>query len=288
MKHTAIYFSLLLTYLIFSGANAAAPTPRLLQSLDLTRHYQNALRADEAIELSSTTERFVGLQIEQRLATPQGGLLILHDNGQTADWPYLLQQVRTYMPDVGWTTLAIDLPIPSDMSLGIMPLDDEELILADNNQEAQDNRVLERIAAGIAMLNNNGLFNIVILGYGEGAYWGSRYLAERLTEEEKIGYGLILYEPTLQRDELADYVAELQISTLDLYMNNSDYAHRQAKNRKAAAMRAEHPDYLQIHDALRQSSYGKSDIDRSTRRVWGWLKTHAAGNEADLVEEGVF
>jgi hypothetical protein len=42
--------------------------------------------------------------------------------------------------------------------------------------------------------------------------------------------------------------------------------------------------YLQIHDAASQASYGKADIDRSTRRVWGWLRNNAAGGEVNAVE----
>ena len=43
----------------------------------------------------------------------QGAVLILHDNGQNADWPYLIRPLRKYLPDSGWFTLALSLPYDS-------------------------------------------------------------------------------------------------------------------------------------------------------------------------------
>lgn len=275
---------------MLSAATATAapiPMPKLQQSLDLQQHFRNALRGEEVVELSTDRERFIALSLRQRTATPQGGLLILHDVGHTADWPYLLQQAREYLPDVGWNTLAISLPTPARDAIGLLPLDASEPASAELPEQSPEDRILARIRAGLAQLNNVGDFNIVIVGFGDGGYWGARYLAENLTEEEQAGYGLILVEAPGQYPDLEDFIGQLPIPTLDLYMADSDYAHRRAKDRKAAAARADHQEYLQIHDALRQSAYGKPEIDRTTRRIWGWLRENAAGGEAQLKEQVV-
>jgi hypothetical protein len=261
------------------------PTPKLNQALGLQTHYQNALQGEQVIELQTSTERFIALWLEQRTSNPEGGILILHDSGQTPDWPFLLKQIRTYLPDTGWSTLAIDLPLPSRDAIGVLPVsDDNTQTQSDVTPESHATRVLDRIASGIAQLNNENLFNIAVLGFGDGAYWGSRYLAERLSEEEEEGYALILYEPSPMADELPGFISQLTSPTLDVYMNDSSYAHLQAKNRKAAAMRAKHENYLQIHDASRHGFYGSPEIDRTTRRVWGWLRTNASGFEAQLAD----
>lgn len=278
-------------FVTLSGASALAapiPMPKLQQSLDIQQHYRNALRGEEVIELSTDTERFIALSLQQRTATPQGGLLILHDVGHTPNWPFLLQQAREYLPDVGWNTLAIDLPTPARDAVGVLPLDDTDTASAQTPQQTPDERVLARIRAGLARLNSLGDFNIVILGFGDGGYWGARYLAENLTEAEQDGYGLILVEAPGQYPDLDGFIGELPIPMLDLYMTDSDYAHRRAKERKASAARAENEDYQQIHDALRQSTYGKPSIDRTTRRIWGWLRENAAGGEAQLEEQTLY
>jgi hypothetical protein len=264
------------------------PTPNVSRSLDIQRHYQNALQGEQVLELETSTERFIALSIEQRTNKPQGGILILHDVGHTPDWPFLLKQARLFLPDVGWNTLSIDLPTPQRDAIGRIPLQDTTQATDTNavqTQEDWESRLMDRLAAGIKQLNDDGIFNIAVLGYGDGGYWGAKYLSERLSEEEEEGYALILYEPPLTYSDLPDMIGKLTIPLLDIYMHDSEYAHLQAKLRKASAMRADHPDYLQIHDASRHGFLGSPDIDRSTRRVWGWLRNHAAGYEAELVDE---
>jgi hypothetical protein len=274
--------SVLLT--LQAGQGATAPTPNLLRNLDLQRYYLAAMRGEQVLELSTDQERFIALSLEQRTASPKGGILILHDIGHTPDWPYLLQQVRKVMPDMGWSTLSIDLPTPARDAIGRLPLGGVESDTAQVVESAADweARLMARIQVGVGQLNQDGIFNIAVLGYGDGAYWGTKYLAERLSDEEKDSYALILFEPALNYPDLPELMASLQIPILDVYMNNSDFSAMQAKLRKGAVRRAKHPDYLQIHDAARQSFYGVPDIDRSTRRVWGWLRNHAAGYEAVL------
>ncbi len=283
MRILVIGLLILMAFARQSSWAITPPTPNLLRNLDIQRYYQQSQREERVLELSSDQERFIALALEQRTENPQGGLLILHDVGHTPDWPYLLQQVRTVMPDLGWSTLSIDLPTPATEALGVLPLaDTNEPISATTSPVEAQARVLARIQAGIAYLNGEGLFNIAVLGYGDGAYWGTKYLSERLAEEEQDSFALILFEPPLKYPDLPELMASLTIPTLDLYMRDSEFAHDQAELRKGAVMRAKHPDYLQIHDAPRHGFYGLPSIDRSTRRIWGWLRNHAAGYEATL------
>ena len=282
----AVKGRLFLLGLLAAGSVALAesdPMAALKRNQDLQTHYQNGLEGDQVIELSTPAERFYALTLEQETSTPEGGLLILHDAGQTPDWPFLLQQSRTYLPVVGWTTLSIPLPTPQRDATAWQPLDaDAAPELVEESDAQWQERVLARIASGIQQLNEQGNLNIAILGYGDGAYWASRYLAEKMPPEEADGYALILWQVPLYRPEVAGYIGQLPIPILDLYMGDARALDRAAQKRKAAAARAKHPDYLQIHDADRQSFYGAPDINRSTRRIWGWLRNHAAGDEATM------
>jgi hypothetical protein len=269
-----------------SRAEGLLPKQKLYKAQDIERYYTRALKGEQVVLLSNDLEQFYALTIEQRTAEPKGGLLILHDTGHSPDWPYLLQQTRNYLPDVGWSTLSIDLPTPQRDATGRLAASEDQVIDAEETYEQWQARVLERIATGITTLNNDGLLNLAIIGYGDGGYWASRYLAERITPEEEAAYALILVDVSLQYDTVPDYIGQLNISMLDLYMDDSDFAHRRAKDRKAAAQRNKAENYTQIHDAARQATYGNPDIDRSTRRVWGWLRSNASGGEANVTERG--
>lgn len=41
--------------------------------------------------------------------SPQGGMLLLHDQGQHPDWPQIIGELRRAMPDKGWHTLSLAL-----------------------------------------------------------------------------------------------------------------------------------------------------------------------------------
>lgn len=269
-----------------SLAEGTIPTPKLHKAQDIERYYTRAMKGEQVILLENELEQFYALTLEQRTAEPKGGLLILHDKGHSPDWPYLLQQTRNFMPDVGWSTLSIDLPTPQRDALGRLSSGEATAASAEAETfEQWQERVLERIATGIATLNQDGLLNIALIGYGDGGYWASRYLAERLSEEEEEAYALILFDVSTEYDRLPNYIAQLNIPILDLYMTDSNFAHKRAQDRKAAAARNKAENYLQIHDASRQQSYGNATIDRSTRRVWGWLRNNAAGGEANAVRK---
>lgn len=96
----------------------APPVPRQLPYPEAARHlaiqeyltlYQ---RNDEIVPLISDEQAFYGLFLPGRSATPQGGILILHDLEQHGHWPILVAPLREDLPEYGWTTLAIELPVP--------------------------------------------------------------------------------------------------------------------------------------------------------------------------------
>ena len=74
------------------------------------RHLQQHQRPHEAVEMVAGETAFTGLLLRNRSRNPQGGVLILHDQGQHSHWPDSAGPLREYLPDYGWTTLSIALP----------------------------------------------------------------------------------------------------------------------------------------------------------------------------------
>lgn len=235
------------------------------QSDDLARHLaQQALPGEQVLELEANDTSFLALKRVQRTANPQGGILILHDAGHTPDWPVHLQQARRFLPEAGWTTLAISLPWPG------------------RADDASIEQSLERIAAGVRQLNEDGLFNLVFLGYGEGAYWATRYMAERLNPLDDVGYALLMVNADDSSGDLVNYLAEINRPTLDLVMQRELADHRWASERLATARRQGRENYTQILDPDVASFYRGDQPNRATRRLWGWLKVNAVGREGTM------
>lgn len=235
---------------------------------DLARALGNAQNGEQVVILGEGDNAFLGLSLQQRTANPQGAVLILHDQGHNPDWPVLLQQARNYLPNVGWNTLSIALPLVGGYA-------------------TDADATLDRIALGLQRLNQEGQFNLVILGYGEGAYWAARYLSERLTPDQDIGYGLMMVNAKTIEPDLPALIGNLNIAILDWVSEDSPAALRAADARRAEARRNQLERFTQIRDPQEASFYNQATPNRVTRRLWGWLRTRMAGREGEVqtVEE---
>lgn len=234
---------------------------------DLQAYYRNALRGEQVVQLGSETEPFPALRLRQRTATPQGGVLILHDQGQNPDWPAQVQQTRRFLPDKGWNTLSIALPTTTEPG-------------SESDEFAR--RTIDRIALGQQRLNQEGMFNIVLIGFGDGAYWAARYMAERLQPEDDIGYALLMIDANPDRLDLPGHIGALDLPVLDLVHSDGDWARIQARERQAEAARNKLPKYRLILDAPAYSGANTDQPGRTVRRIWGWLKRNAAGREGEI------
>lgn len=95
---------------------AVKQLPRVVPNPDASRHYgllqylQLHSRESELVRLVAAESEFYGLLLTETRGQPQGGVLILHDNGQHGHWPEIVAPLRETLPAYGWTTLSIELP----------------------------------------------------------------------------------------------------------------------------------------------------------------------------------
>ena len=143
----------------------------------------------------------------------------------------------------------------------------------------------ERVDIGLAQLNNLGQFNIVLIAQGLSANWAVASLVERFENNpELVGYALILIDA--KTSEYPDYdlnenLAKLQIPILDIHTNKSAQVLRKVRERRNAVRRTQNKRYWQIQlPAVRTRLPQKHNM--ITRRVRGWLNTHAAGEEVNV------
>jgi len=81
--------------------------------------------------------------------------------------------------------------------------------------------------------------------------------------------------------ELNETLAELNIPMLDIITKNTPENIRVSKVRKGAIMRGQNKKYTQIYLPAIKISLNDSD-NMISRRIRGWLKTNAAGEEVPV------
>jgi hypothetical protein len=143
-----------------------------------------------------------------------------------------------------------------------------------------------RVEDGLRQLNTLGQFNLVIIAHGLSANWAAATLNERFKQNPEVrGYALVLINAKASSYpvyDLDEQLAQLQIPMLDIVTKLNKGEKRLMINRRNAITRKQNQQYLQIQlPEIHTNLKGK--VNMITRRVRGWLKTHAAGEEVDVV-----
>jgi hypothetical protein len=139
-------------------------------------------------------------------------------------------------------------------------------------------QVREQIQAGINFLNQRGQLNIVVIASGESAPWAADYVQQQQRDSNNAkGITLIMVdarEHRLSPIRLNQRLESLDIPMLDLVTADSRETPFQLQQRAGAMAHKHMRKYQQI---ILPTSANNSDL--ATRRIRGWLKTHAAGTE---------
>ncbi len=160
---------------------------------------------------------------------------------------------------------------------------------ANASEPTIDQRFLESVSqqvkSSLAHLNNLGQFNLVIIAHGVSANWAVAALNDNIKDQPKAkGFALVLVDafPSRYPDyPLNTLLANLDIPILDIYTGILENEVRAAADRKNAMQRNQRNLYMQMKlPAVKTALTGKHNL--LSRRIRGWLKTHAAGEEVDV------
>lgn len=252
---------------------------------DLEARYANQLPPNQFRWLGAEDASFPALWIEQTTGNPQGGALIVHDDGQHPDWPRLIKDMRLHLPENGWSTLAISVPPRPSPLVPPRTTEDGETIPGSAAGSEPDPdftpEIRRRLQTGFAELaNNEGLLNVVIVGVGSGAVHAARFVVEdlQLQNIEGAGFGLVLVGAH-ERDteELMDLLAEVTIPVLDVYLPGNR-TRQAAQQRRAAVERNGLTTMTQVQEQPWATAH-RSGPQVVTRRTWGWLRSNMAGRQ---------
>ncbi len=264
---TALGAGLLLCALLSSSLASASDGPREKR---WSSQILETLLIGEAVWLKGDKDKkFLSLYTKAE-GTPKGAVLLLHDEGLHPDWPEVIFPLRTRLPEQGWASLSLQMPI--------LPLTGAPFtVFSPMLDEAP-----ARIHAGIEFLHAQGFKHIIVIGHGLGAAMGTAYLAKTPHSGIDGLVGIAMGAPTSDRPRYQPdsrlntptSIAKFKLPVLDLYGALDDKnVTDSAALRIAAARKAGNKDYQQMRvpDADHYfSRYDKILLEK----VSAWLDKH--------------
>ncbi|MCK4866197.1 MAG: DUF3530 family protein [Gammaproteobacteria bacterium] len=97
-----------LSFLIFS-ANASD----LARQKRLADEIVDSILDGEPVYLSDGKRKFLSIYMETEIDNPKGAVIILHGRGYHPDWKDVAQPLRIGLPETGWNTLSLQMPVLS-------------------------------------------------------------------------------------------------------------------------------------------------------------------------------
>lgn len=231
---------------------------------------KDQLMVGEVLHINAGQGDFFAIYTPGVGKTHRGSVILLHGLGAHPDWPDVISPLRETLPESGWDTLSIQLPVrPNEANF------EDYLVLF---PEANG-----RISAAIQHLQKQGLTNIVLVGHSLGAAMGTNFLAQKAPGSDAIrafvGIGMNQAPNTVANTP--DSLSKITIPVLDLYgAFDLDGVLASAKARAHAAKQADNTEYRQtVIPGADHFFHGLSAT--LVKRVAGWLAQAAPNTERD-------
>lgn len=272
----AVLFSIILIASLLTGLStvyaANATSSNIAKEKRWAEQIKGNLIDGEIVWLNAKgqKEKFLGIYTKETISHAQGGAILLHGMGGHPNWPDVIFPLRTRLPEYGWTTLSIQMPVLNNDAalIDYVPLFAE---------------VPGRIDAAIALLKSKGISNIVIIGHSLGSTMGAYYLSLHQKNDVRafvgIGMGMSKQNKTL---DTPTSLAKIKIPVLDLYGEEDLFRVLDSVKRRAnAAIQAGNKNYYQVQIAGANHFFQDQD-EILAKRVGGWLNHYAAGQKLQI------
>lgn len=161
----------------------------------------------EDVKLTADGVEFLALYTEPSTEPQKGAVILLHGIGVHPAWPDVIEPLRTELPEHGWHTLSLQMPV-----LG-------------NEAENKDYvplfaEVPARIQAGVDYLKNKDINTIVISGHSLGSTMASYYLATASDPAVKV-FAIVSGGPGVpgdaRMDSLENFKKITDVTIVDVY-----------------------------------------------------------------------
>lgn len=193
---------------ILFASQIQAGTPDLEREQRLASEIADAIIDGEPIYLKADEHEFLAIAMEAETEPLKGGVIILHGRGYHPNWPHTVYPLRIGLPQNGWHSLSIQLPVLEKQAkyndyVPIFPA------------------AYPRIDAAIDYFKQQGIDRIVLIAHSCGAHMANSWLAQQnappIAAYVGIGMGATDYKQPMQE---AFPFAKLKMPVLDIYGGN--------------------------------------------------------------------
>lgn len=209
------------------------------------------VEATEIFWLETITNSFVALFNQHKSGPAKGAVIVLHSMGGHADWPEVISPLRTMLPEFGWPTLSVQLP----------------LISPENNIEEYGKTFQEtnqRINAAVKELRKRKFSKIIIIGYGFGGLSSLVFLEKESFKhiDALITISLQDYAYIKPPIDLLRLIGKIKIPTLDIF-GSLDFKEgiESAPDRRLASKKSGNYSYTQIEIKGANHSFNNMEND---------------------------
>ena len=229
----------------------------------------DSIMVGDAEWLTTGKSKIFAIYTENTTEKALGGAIILHGSGVHPNWDQIVRPLRSQLPDYGWSTLSVQLPV-----LG-------------NEAEYKDyiplfKEVAPRINAGVKFLKSKGINNIVIvahsLGSGMAGYYMSKNPDSSIRALVAVGVSGVMYK----EDDKVGYLVSLKnikVPVLDIFGSKDlEQVLKGEKAKAETARKAGNKNYTQAKiNGANHFFDNKEDV--LVKRVRDWLAKNAANTE---------
>ena len=222
----------------------------------------------EIVELDADGGGFIAFFQASRRDRSHGGIILLHDQGTSANSLELIRPLRLGLSQAGWDTLSLQLPsAPRDRVPAA--------------SQSRRTVILARLQAGMAWLIARKSLNQAIVAQGDSGGPALQFASEKPPRELRA---LVLLSSPIEpaeADGAADALVRIRLPVLDIYAERDhDAVLDAAQARRNAAAGREDKQYRQAEvPGAVPGFFGLEDSLLS--RVRGWLAVNAKGDAID-------
>lgn len=249
--------------LMLPAYSIAQGVPDYEREQRLADEFVDGIVVGEVLSLNDGKRDFVAIMAEAEDEAAKGAVLLLHGRGYHPAWPAVIQPLRTTLPEQGWTTLSIQMPV---LAKGAKYFDYVPLFA-----EAS-----ERIRVAIEYLRKTGYDNVVLLAHSCGVHMSIFYI-DRHSDKAFDAYIVIGAGATDYKQPMVGSFpfAKMKTPILDIY-GGDDYPAvlRKAPERKRMMAAAGHAKSLQtVIDGADHDYEQAAHVEQLTEKILAWLDT---------------